>query len=120
MDHILLTPRSLNIPLGKREQITAEVTDDEGRRSTNVLLEWLHDAEDQLTVLIDRSGVITANRLGRTAVTAGAGGVWARIPVEVRVIANPEEEGRSSGFSQLFINASALFGSEHTRRSDAS
>jgi hypothetical protein len=103
VDHILLTPRTLDIPLGKREQITAEITDDEGHRSTEVLLEWLHDAEDQLTVLIDRAGVVTANRLGRTAVTAGAGGVWARIPVEVRVIANPEEEGRGSGFPQLLI-----------------
>ena len=103
VDHILLTPRTLDIPLGKQEQITAEVTDDEGRRSTNVLLEWLHDAEDQLTVLIDRAGVVTANRLGRTAVTAGAGGVWARIPVEVLVIANPEEQGRSTGFPQLLI-----------------
>jgi hypothetical protein len=103
VDHILLTPRTLDMPLGKREQISAEVTDDEGRRSTNVLLEWLHDAEDQLTVLIDRSGVVTANRLGRTAVTAGAAGVWARIPVEVRVIANPEEQGRGTGFPQLLI-----------------
>lgn len=103
VDHILLTPRTLDIPLGKREQITAEVTDDEGRRSTNVLLEWLHDAEDQLTVLIDRSGVVTANRLGRTAVSAGAGGVWARIPVEVRVVANAEEQGRGTGFPRLLI-----------------
>ncbi|MGH9716809.1 MAG: hypothetical protein ACRD4R_08820, partial [Candidatus Acidiferrales bacterium] len=87
VDHILLTPRTLDIPLGKQEQITAEVTDDEGRRSTNVLLEWLHDAHDQLTVLIDRSGVVTGNRLGRTAVTAGSCGVWARIPVEVTVVA---------------------------------
>jgi hypothetical protein len=103
VDHILLTPRTLDIPLGKRDQITAEVTDDEGRRSMDVLLEWLHDAEDQLTVLIDRSGVVTANRLGRTAVTAGAGGVWARIPVEVRVIANPEKQGRGTGFPELLI-----------------
>src|SRR4029077_9400972 len=57
VDHILLTPRSLDIPLGKQEQITAEVTDDEGHRSTNVLLEWLHDAEDQMTVLVDRTGL---------------------------------------------------------------
>jgi hypothetical protein len=84
VDHILLTPRTLDIPLGKQEQITAEVTDDEGRRSTDVLLEWQHDAEDQMTVLIDRSGVVTGNRLGRTAVTAGAGGIWARIPVSHR------------------------------------
>ncbi len=103
VDHILLTPRSLDIPLGKQEQITAEVTDDEGHRSTDVLLEWLHDADDQMTVLIDRTGVVTGNRLGRTAVTAGAGGVWARIPVEVRVIANPEEQGHGTGFPQLYI-----------------
>jgi hypothetical protein len=103
VDHILLTPRTLDIPLGKREQITTEVTDDEGHRSTEVLLEWLHDAEDQLTVLIDRCGVVTANRLGRTAVTAGAGGIWARIPVEVRVIANPAEQGRGTGFPELRI-----------------
>jgi hypothetical protein len=103
VDHILLTPRTLDIPLGKQEQITAEVTDDDGRRSTNVFLEWLHDADDQMTVLIDRTGVVTGNRLGRTAVTAGAGGVWARIPVEVRVIANPEEQGRGTGFPELRI-----------------
>jgi len=103
VDHILLTPRTLDIPLGKREQITAEATDDEGRRSANVLLEWLHDAEDQMTVLIDRSGMVTANRLGRTAVTAGAGGVFARIPVEVRVVANAEEQGHGSGFPQLMV-----------------
>jgi len=103
VDHILLTPRTLDIPLGKREQITAEVTDDEGRRSTDVLLEWLHDAEDQMTVLMDRAGVVTGNRLGRTAITAGAAGIWARIPVEVRVTANPEEQGRGSGFPQLLI-----------------
>lgn len=103
VDHILLTPRALDIPLGKQEQITAEATDEEGHRSTDVLLEWLHDAEDQMTVLIDRSGVVTGNRLGRTAVTAGAGGVWARIPVEVRVIANSEEQGRGSGFPKLFL-----------------
>lgn len=35
--------------------------------------------------------------------TAGAGGVWARIPVEVLVIANPEEQGRSTGFPQMLI-----------------
>jgi hypothetical protein len=63
----------------------------------------MHDAQDQMTVLIDRSGVVTGNRLGRTAVTAGAGGVWARIPVEVRVIANAEEQGRASGFPRLRV-----------------
>ena len=103
VDHVLLTPRTLNIPLGHREQILAEVTDDEGQRSTDVLLEWMHDAEDQLVVRIDRAGVVTGNRLGRTAITAGAGGVWARTPVEVTVIANAEARGRASGFPRLLV-----------------
>jgi hypothetical protein len=101
--HVLLTPRTLNIPLGRQEQIIAEVTDDEGQRSTEVLLDWLHDAEDQLVVRIDRAGVVTGNRLGRTAITAGAGGVLARTPVEVTVIANTEQQGRASGFPQLLV-----------------
>ena len=103
VDHVLLTPRTLSVPLGCREQIVAEVTDDEGQRSTDVLLDWLHDAEDQLIVRIDRTGVVTGNRLGRTAISAGAGGVWARIPVEVTVIANAEQPGRASGFPQLLV-----------------
>jgi len=103
VDHVLLTPRTLSIPLGAQEQIVAEVTDDEGKRSTEVLLDWLHDAEDQLIVRIDRAGVVTGNRLGRTAITAGAGGVWARIPVEVTVIANAEEQGEATGFPQLLV-----------------
>jgi hypothetical protein len=103
VDHVLLTPRTLNVPLGCREQIVAEVTDDDGQRSTDVLLDWLHDAEDQLIVRIDREGVVTGNRLGRTAISAGAGGVWARIPVEVTVIANAEQPGRASGFPQLLV-----------------
>jgi hypothetical protein len=103
VDHVLLTPRTLNVPLGCREQIVAEVTDDEGQRSTDVLLDWLHDAEDQLIVRIDRVGVVTGNRLGRTAISAGAGGVWARIPVEVTVSPNAEQPGRASGFPQLLV-----------------
>src|SRR6267154_5055993 len=78
-------------------------TSDEGKRSTEVLLDWLHDAEDQLVVRIDRMGVVTGNRLGRTAITAGAGGVWARIPVEVTVMANAEEQGQATGFPQLLV-----------------
>lgn len=103
VDHVLLTPRSLSIPLGRQQQITAEVTDDEGQRSTEVLLDWIHDAEDQMTVRIGRSGVVTGNRLGRTAISAGAGGVWARTPVEVTVVANAEEKGKASGFPQLLV-----------------
>ncbi len=102
-DHVLLTPRSMDILLGNREQIVAEVTDDEGNRSTEVVLDWRHDAEDTLIVRISRLGVVTGNRLGRTGITAGAGAVWARIPVEVRVLPNPKELKRGSGFPRLLL-----------------
>src|SRR5262249_48690213 len=108
VDHVLLTPRSLEIALGTRQQVVAEVTDDEGRRSTDVLLDCRHDAEDPMIVRISRSGIVTGNRLGRTAITAGSGGVWARIPVEVTVIANPEKQKRGSGFPTLLLTGRDL------------
>jgi hypothetical protein len=106
VDHVLLTPRSLEIPLGLRKQIIAEVTSDEGLRATNVLLNWKQETADSLTVRIQPRGWITANRLGYAAVTAGAGdplkgGVWARIPTSVSVIPSPDELQRGSGFPEL-------------------
>jgi hypothetical protein len=103
VDHVLLTPRSLEIPLGTRQQIIAEVTDDEGRRSTNALLKWRHDADDPLIVRVSQRGIVTANRLGRTGITAGTGEVWARLPVEVHVVPNPEKPKRGQGFPRLLL-----------------
>ena len=105
-DHVLLTPRSLEIPLGRRKQIIAEVTNDEGSRATNVFLNWKPDAPDQLIVRVQPNGWVTANRLGRACITAGAGdpdegGVWARIPTEVSVITAPDEPQAGSGFPEL-------------------
>jgi len=108
VDHVLLTPRTLDVPLGARERILAEVTDDEGKRSTDVLLDWSHDAEDPSIVRISRGGVVTGNRIGRTAVTAGAGGVWARIPVEVNVTTNPEQQKPGGGFPKLLLTGRDL------------
>jgi hypothetical protein len=108
VDHVLLTPRTLDIPLGSRQQISAEVTDDEGNRSTDVLLDWRHDAEDPLIVRISQRGTVTGNRIGRTAITAGASGVWARIPAEVTVIPNPQEKKRGSGFPRLLLTGRDL------------
>jgi hypothetical protein len=84
IDHVLLTPRSLEIPLGKREVITAEVTNDQGERATDVLLEWEHDADDPLIVRISPFGYVFGNRVGKTSISAGARGigedeVWARV-----------------------------------------
>ena len=103
VDHVLLTPRNLDMPLGTRHKITAEVTDDEGKRSTNVLLHWRHDADDQMVVRVSNLGNVTANRLGRTGITAGAGAVWARLPVEVRVLPNSEKPKRGEGFPRLLL-----------------
>jgi hypothetical protein len=108
VDHVLLTPRAVEIRVGTRGEITAEVTDDEGNRSTNVLLDWKHDADDQLTIRVSQRGVITANRLGRTAVTAGAGDVWARIPAEVHVVPNPEKPKTGQGFPRLLLTGRDL------------
>jgi hypothetical protein len=108
VDHVLLTPRDLEIPLGKRQRIVAEVTSDDGERATDVYLSWGHDADDPMIVRIRPNGWVTGNRVGRTAITAGAGdptggGVWARIPVEVSVVPNPEEEQRGNGFPTLLL-----------------
>jgi hypothetical protein len=106
VDHVLLTPRNLEIMLGKRQQIIAEVTNDEGFRATDVFLSWKHDADDQLIVRISPKGWVTGNRLGRTNITAGAGdqsagGVWARVRVEAIVVPNPEQPERGGGFPEL-------------------
>lgn len=108
VDHVLLTPRTLDIPLGKKKQIVAEVTSDEGSRATKVFLNWSHDADDPLIVRIHPTGWITGNRLGKTTITAGAGepskgGVWARIGAEVEVVPNPEEQERGGGFPELLL-----------------
>ncbi len=108
IDHVLLTPRTLQIPLGRRKQIVAEVTNDEGIRATNVYLNWEHDAPDPLIVRIHPSGWVTGNRLGRTSISAGAGdltkgGVWARIRAEVTVVDNPDKLRRGEGFPRLLL-----------------
>jgi len=113
VDHVLLTPREIEIPVGVRKQITAEVTDDRAERATDVLLSWRHEADDQLVIRIRPTGWITGNRVGRTVVLAGAGdptsgGVWSRIGVDVRVIPNPDLKGPGQGFPRLLITGRDL------------
>jgi len=108
IDHVLLTPRTLEIPLGKKENIVAEVTNDKGDRATDVLLEWSHDADDPLIVRINPFGTVMGNRTGTTSISAGARGVedeavWARVRVDVTVISNPEAPKHGSGFPQLLL-----------------
>ena len=95
VDHVLLTPRDMKLPLGTRQSITAEVTNDDGQRSVDVLLNWEHDADDPQIVRIAPTGTVAGNKLGRTTVSAGAGdpkagGVWARVRAEVEVVDNSE------------------------------
>ena len=45
-------PLSLEVPLGKRQRVVAEVTNDEGERATDVYLTWAHDADDPMIVRI--------------------------------------------------------------------
>jgi hypothetical protein len=108
VDHVLLTPRNLEIPQGTRQQIQAEVTDDEAQRSTDVYLEWAHDSDDALLVRISPKGSVFGNRVGTTSVRAGAGdpahgGVWARIPVDVKVIPNERPNTQGGGFPELRV-----------------
>lgn len=108
VEHVLLTPRSLEIPKGSAQEVIAEVTSPQGFRATDVYLNWTHDADDPLIVRIRPTGWVLGNRLGRTAISAGAGeptqgGVWSRIPVEATVVPNPEASGHGGGFPQLLV-----------------
>lgn len=108
VDHVLLAPRQIEMPVGTRKRILAEVTNDEGARATDVLLSWSHDADDQLMLRIRPSGWTSANRIGVTRVSAGAGerqggGVWATVPAEVRVVINPIGPGPGEGFPRILM-----------------
>jgi hypothetical protein len=108
VDHVLLSPRQIELPVGKRRKIVAEVTNDDGHRSTEVLLNWRHSADDQLMIRIRPTGVVAANRIGMTEVIAGAGdpdrgGVWSRIPACVTIIEATEPEGPGEGRPQLRV-----------------
>lgn len=106
IDHVLLTPRDLKIPLGTRQSITAEVTNDDGQRSVDVLLNWEHDADDSQMVRIAPTGTVAGNKLGRTTVSAGAGdpkvgGVWARVRAEIEVVENSNLDYKGGRFPTL-------------------
>lgn len=106
VDHVLLSPRTLEIPLGRKRQILAEVTSDEGLRATDVFLNWRHDSPNPLTLRIHPNGWVTANRLGQARVTAGTGdpsqsGIWSRVPTEISVVPPPDEPAHGAGFPEL-------------------
>lgn len=112
VDHVLLSPRKMDVLVGLRRQITAEVTDKEGRRSTDVLLNWRHEAEDPMVVRIRPTGWVTGNRVGTARVLAGSGdpgeGVWSTVGTEVQVLANPDNPGPGEGFPRLLLTGRDL------------
>lgn len=101
VEHVFLAPRELVVEVGKKALITAEVTDDDGDRSTEVLLDWKHDAEDQSIIRLGAQGWVTGNQEGRTGVSAGAGGVWSKRAVDVTVLPAKDREKTKGGFPQL-------------------
>lgn len=103
VDHVLLTPRHIELPVGTRKKIIAEVTNDEAERKTEVILNWKHDAKDKLVVSINPTGWITGNRDGKTIVHAGAGDCWSKIGAEIIITPsdNPREGGE--GFPTLLL-----------------
>jgi hypothetical protein len=103
IEHVLLSPREIEMHVGRRERIVAEVTDDDGDRSTEVLLDWRHDADDPLILRIGPRGWVTGNREGRSAVSAGAGDVWSRRPAEVTVLPSETKSHHSGGFPELLL-----------------
>lgn len=103
VEHVFLAPREMTIKVGERSEVTAEVTDDDGARSTDVLLDWKHDAVDQGIVRVGTRGWVTGEKEGRTAVTAGAAGMWAKRPVEVLVVASDKRQQPGGGFPRLLL-----------------
>lgn len=109
IEHIMVVPRNIKVPLGKRKLITAEVKTDDKHLLTDVLLNWKHDADDQMTVKIRPTGWVTGGRLGKTTVTAGVddpkkgNGVWSAIGTDVEVIKSDAKKRPGEGYPQLLL-----------------
>ena len=97
---IILSPRNLEIPTGHIKMITAQVTNDEGDKSADVLLTWRHDSEDLKIVKISPRGYVFGNTIGKTNVYAEAT-ISCTNPCEVEVIKGEKSEGKGSGYPDL-------------------
>jgi len=103
VEHVFLAPRELQIKVGERAEVTAEVTDDDGARSTDVLLDWKHDAVDQSMVRVGARGWVTGEKEGRTSVSAGASATWSKRGVEVQVLPSDKKQSPGGGFPRLLL-----------------
>ena len=99
---IILSPRNLEVPVGHVKMITAQVTNDDGENSADVLLKWSHDADDKNLVKISPRGYIFGNTIGKTNIKAEAE-IFCTNPCEVEVVKSEESEGKGSGFPQLLL-----------------
>lgn len=106
--NIILSPRSLQVPVGHSKEITSQIIDDEGKKSTEVLLNWHHSADNKNMVKISPRGHVFGNIIGKTSVSAGVnnlknGDLWSSIPTEVEVIKSDDEGERGKGYPQLLL-----------------
>ncbi len=103
---VLLTPREVKIGVGHKKQIISQVTTDDNKRYSDVILEWRHDAGDQNLIKISPKGFVFGNRIGETNVTAGSkanNGAWATNNVSVEITPSHEKGKAGSGFPTLLI-----------------
>ncbi len=100
---IILSPRNLEIPLGHIKQILAQVVNDKKQKSTVVLLNWIHDADNQNLIKISPKGFIFGNMMGKTCVKAGGGDFFCTNPCEVEIVKGEKTKGKGSGYPQLFL-----------------
>jgi hypothetical protein len=105
---IFLSPRNLQVPVGHSKEIRAQIIDDEGKKSTEVLLNWRHSAYNKNMVKISPRGHVFGNILGKTSVSAGVndpknGDLWSSIPTEVEIIKSDDKGERGTGYPQLLL-----------------
>ena len=101
---VLLSPRELNIRLAHSKQIVAQVTTDEDKRHSDVILDWRHDATDQSLIKISPKGFVFGNKVGKTSVTAGSNsdsGVWASNWASIEITPSDDKGKGGSGFPTL-------------------
>ncbi len=79
---IVLTPGSITLnAIGQTQQITATLTDQNGKPVTGVTVSWT--SADQTVASVSSSGLVRAEGAGSTSITAAAGGSSAQTPVTV-------------------------------------
>jgi hypothetical protein len=103
---VILSPRELTIGVGHSKQVISQVTSDDGKRYSDVLLDWKHDAADQNIIKVSPKGYVFGNKIGKTLIKAGVNSisnVWAVNPVSVEIVPTDEKGESGSGFPTLKI-----------------